>query len=167
MTHFHSKLEKCNLIDLGYKDPSFTWSNKRLTNKHSLIRERLHRFLCNEKWLNCFSNSTVFHLFSPASDHMPILLTLQANVVTATPFRFESMWPFDPTFPNIISQYLKDTTNYFQNIKKFTANVKSQNTKSFWRHFLQKRQTFQLDSRVLVSIQINPTTPILLVSNKT
>lgn len=29
---FTPNLEKCNLIDLGYKCPFFTWSNKRLTN---------------------------------------------------------------------------------------------------------------------------------------
>lgn len=101
---FTQNMEKCNSNDLGYKWPSFTWSNKRLTNKHSLIRERLDRFLFNDLWLENFPNSIVFHLFSPISDHRTILLTIATKVAKTTPFRFESMWLFDPNFPNVISQ---------------------------------------------------------------
>lgn len=73
--NFTANFTKCNLIDLGFKCSPYTLSNKRLSNKHSLIRERLDRILCNEQWISVFPNSSVFHLYSPASDHMPLLLT--------------------------------------------------------------------------------------------
>lgn len=41
-------LSNCHLNDLGYHGPKYTWSNKRFTNKNTLIKERLYHFLGND-----------------------------------------------------------------------------------------------------------------------
>lgn len=54
---FSKKLSICGLLDLSFKGSPFTWSNNHFNNKHELVRERLDRFLCNDKWLNLYPNS--------------------------------------------------------------------------------------------------------------
>lgn len=46
-------VNKCNLIDIGFKGCKFTWSNHR-RRKKGLIIERLDRVFANEKWLQTF-----------------------------------------------------------------------------------------------------------------
>ncbi|KAK9225402.1 hypothetical protein WN943_010443 [Citrus x changshan-huyou] len=48
----------------------FTCTNRRF--KDSLVKERLHRFLCSEQWRNIFSNILVAHMAARGSDHLPI-----------------------------------------------------------------------------------------------
>lgn len=64
-------LSNCHLNDLGYHGPKYTWSNKRFTNKNTLIKERLYHFLGNDPQLNIFSDSKVYHMYSGGSDHIP------------------------------------------------------------------------------------------------
>ncbi|CAN1282632.1 hypothetical protein LINPERPRIM_LOCUS18124 [Linum perenne] len=56
-----------HLIDIGYTGPEFTWSN--LHQDHTLIDERLDRFLLNDQWLEQFPESSVIHLDPRYSDH--------------------------------------------------------------------------------------------------
>jgi exonuclease III len=68
---FHNCLDACNLLDLGFNGPRFTWTNKR---DRGLVMERLDRFFCNPSWQHLFEESTVLHLPRVHSDHTPILL---------------------------------------------------------------------------------------------
>ena len=72
MEDFGTTLEDCHLIDLGFQGYKFTWNNKRLGAANT--RERLDRVVTNKEWIDYFSASTVYHKFSHASDHMPIIL---------------------------------------------------------------------------------------------
>lgn len=58
---FQSSIHNCNLYDIGFQGSNYTWSNK-----NTLIKERLDRFLCNVLWHNLFPDSKVYHLFSGA-----------------------------------------------------------------------------------------------------
>lgn len=40
---FKECLDKCNMIDFGFSDPCFTWTNRR--EVQALIQERIDRFL--------------------------------------------------------------------------------------------------------------------------
>lgn len=62
-----SFVETCNLQDLGYMGPSFTWQRAR-------IEERLDRALENDYWISAFPQSLVSFLSRVKSDHRPILL---------------------------------------------------------------------------------------------
>ena len=45
---FKDCLDSCNMVDLGFSGPRFTWSNRRRVR--SLIQERLDRFFANTNW---------------------------------------------------------------------------------------------------------------------
>ena len=70
---FSSTMDSCNLLDLGFNGPKFTWTNKR---KRNPIYERLDRAFGNGDWLVHYPNSCVWHLPRISSDHAPILCTL-------------------------------------------------------------------------------------------
>lgn len=44
---FASTMDECNLLDIGFNGPKFTWTNKRKTNP---IYERLDRGWANVEW---------------------------------------------------------------------------------------------------------------------
>ncbi|XP_074278178.1 uncharacterized protein LOC141601774 [Silene latifolia] len=98
---FSSSMNICNLIDIGFSGPKFTWTNRRRLNP---ILERLDRVGVNQLWLDQYPNSHNYHLTRLSSDHCPILLktTLTFNPLPK-PFKFESFWLADPGFLPLIS----------------------------------------------------------------
>lgn len=65
----------CNLMDLGFQGPIFTWSNNR-TAPHT-VRCLLDRFCGNRVWLEFALSAVLEHLNFPGSDHVPILLCIR------------------------------------------------------------------------------------------
>jgi hypothetical protein len=68
--------------------------------------ERLDRFFCNPSWQNLFEEATVLHLPRVHSDHTPILLNTEPvqHHFGNRPFRFETIWLTDPSFPKLINE---------------------------------------------------------------
>ncbi|KAL6205410.1 hypothetical protein ACLB2K_022670 [Fragaria x ananassa] len=78
MDGFREVLNVCNLKDLYYTGPSFTWRG----NRHGVeVKERLDRFLGNGAWLQLFPTSKVTHLLPNESDHLPILIQIRRCVL--------------------------------------------------------------------------------------
>jgi hypothetical protein len=48
MTAFRQALESCDLFDLGYRGPKFTWCS--FWNDGDFIKERLDRGVANSEW---------------------------------------------------------------------------------------------------------------------
>lgn len=71
-------LDKCSMIDLGFTDPHFTWTNRRDVNV--LIQERINRFFVNPSWCFLHPEVRVSHLTRCHLDHCPILLEMQPIV---------------------------------------------------------------------------------------
>jgi len=71
MTIFNNFVNSCNLIDLSYNGPRFTWTNKRDTG---LIMKRFDRLLANSHWKLLFEETNVLHLPRTSSNHHPILV---------------------------------------------------------------------------------------------
>ena len=91
MEDFWVALENCELTDLGFIGHKFTWTNRRPSSAHT--KQQLARATANKGWTERFPASLVSHLFSHASDHIPILLTTMNDRLLrgreASGFKFE------------------------------------------------------------------------------
>ena len=91
---FREALDSCQLQDLGYRGYPFTWSNKRAGDANTKII--LDRGVANEEWRVKFQMSTITHLSTHASDHLPIMLQVQSfqqqRQQRGRSFKFEEAW---------------------------------------------------------------------------
>ena len=71
---YNECMDYCNLIDLGFSGPKFTWSNCR--DVSDLIQQRLDRVWVNSGWKFLYPDAIVSHLARISSDHCPLLLSL-------------------------------------------------------------------------------------------
>lgn len=72
MDDFWEALESANLMDLGFKGYPYTLNNRRPGVANT--KQRFDRAVSNATWRDKFPLSTVTHLLSHASDHVPIIL---------------------------------------------------------------------------------------------
>ncbi|KAL0306821.1 UNVERIFIED_CONTAM: hypothetical protein Sradi_6099400 [Sesamum radiatum] len=96
------ELDCCNLIDLGFSGPKYTWTNKRpgLAN----IQSRIDREVANADWCLLYPNTFITHLPAIASEHCPLLLDTHPNNSNwPRPFFFEEMWCRDFSCESIIA----------------------------------------------------------------
>ncbi|XP_050271048.1 probable protein arginine N-methyltransferase 6 isoform X2 [Quercus robur] len=91
---FRKVLDSCQLQDLGYREYLFTWNNKRPGEANTKIR--LDRGVANEEWRVKFQMSTITHLSTHVSDHLPIMLQVQSfqqqRQQRGRSFKFEEAW---------------------------------------------------------------------------
>ena len=78
MVNFRLALEECNLGDLGYNGPHFTWSNKRANGV--ITKVRLDRAVATSNWCERHRGAEVFVLAARASDHNPLLIKFENEV---------------------------------------------------------------------------------------
>ena len=101
---FKDCLDGCNMVDMGFAGPRYTWTNKRDVN--NLILERIDRYFMNPDWCVLYPDAKVTHLPRCHSDHCPVLLEAIPNCSQAPnkPFRFQEFWLSDLSFPNIVTK---------------------------------------------------------------
>ena len=91
---FRATLEECELEDLGFRGYQYNWNNKRPGTANT--RQRLDRAVATRSWREKFQFSTVNHLTSHASDHLPIILHYQIckkhAIKGSRGFKFEESW---------------------------------------------------------------------------
>lgn len=87
---FWSCLDRCRLVDLGFKGSKYTWTNKRYTKRQDLILERRDMCFATDEWIEMFPESTVTHL--PRTHPLLLNIIIQYQNSHKKPFRFESMW---------------------------------------------------------------------------
>lgn len=84
-------VHNCNLINLNFSGPQFTWTDMR--KGLAQVQERLDRMLCNQFWLNCFLNCKVLHLPRTFSDNNPIMLyDVVLSSKPIAPFKVQAAW---------------------------------------------------------------------------
>lgn len=76
----------CNLVDLGYKGPLFTW-------KSSTLRERLDRALSNSQWQNIIPDSTVINLPLLSLDQCGVWIKLKGDLSSSNKKYFKFLGP--------------------------------------------------------------------------
>ncbi|TYH45563.1 hypothetical protein ES332_D11G273700v1 [Gossypium tomentosum] len=82
---FHQVCSVCELKDLGFRGPKFTWNRGN-------IFECIDKALCNSRWELMFLNIVVFHMLIIKSDHFPLSISFGNKIRTNSPhpFRFLS-----------------------------------------------------------------------------
>ena len=103
-TAYSDCMSFCNMIDLGFSRPIFTWTNRRDVN--GLIQTRIDRCSANSSWTIAYPKANVTHLPRLNSDHCPLLLSLSRmdRNKLQRPFKFEKMWLSHSGFPTIVEK---------------------------------------------------------------
>jgi hypothetical protein len=105
---FRECLDDCQLVDLGFKGPMFTWNNRQSDDDH--VKVRLDRAVANGEFSARFDDCSVEHLITTTSDHLAILITLSKMVddQNKTPiqsgFRFEAAWLRAPDYREVLEK---------------------------------------------------------------
>jgi hypothetical protein len=106
MREFQRVLEDCQLSDLGYRGPQFTWTNDRQVQ--NLTLERLDRAVGNGSWNSIFGVVDVQVLPRCFFYHNPLMLTCsypnEVKWQKSRRFRFEASWLKHPEYPELIKQ---------------------------------------------------------------
>ena len=135
---YATTMDNCNLVDLGFNGPKFTWTNKR---RRQPIFERLDRGWANLEWLNRFPNANLWHLPRITSDHCPILLNLDhaPDRQGIRPFRFEPMWVLHESFLDEVSRsWPKESDDIQDSLDILKANLSVWNRNTFGNIFKRK-----------------------------
>jgi exonuclease III len=106
MNHFREALEFCQLGDLGFSGPRFTWCNNRMDSYFTKVR--LDRAVANPDWCSAFPKVFVLVLPARASDHNPLSVSFSESISEGIPhrrgFKFETWWEKDVECSNIIKE---------------------------------------------------------------
>jgi hypothetical protein len=97
MANFREVLSDCELYDLGFKGPPWTYDNKQDGQRN--VKARLDRGVASSSWSDIFQDASVEHICSTRSDHLPLLVRFgprlewrPMNEKRIQAFRYEYMW---------------------------------------------------------------------------
>jgi hypothetical protein len=103
MDDFQQALEDCQLCDLGFKGPKFTWDNGR--EWEAFTKKWLDRAFANAKWRAKFVDVKVLVVARSFNNH-PLLISVQEKQLVhhqkARPFRMEVSWTKRANFSKAI-----------------------------------------------------------------
>lgn len=103
MQRFSSTLEECELNDLGYNGPKYTWTNCREAGQ--FMKERLDRATANREWCSLFREIMVTVLPARTSDHSPLLVSFSftsGRRRQQRQFKYEASWHAEAECSNIV-----------------------------------------------------------------
>lgn len=133
-------LDKCNMIDLGFSGPRFTWTIRR--EVQGLIQERIDIIFVSPRWCLLYLEARVTHLTRCHSNHCPVLLEMQsgAPLFQVKPFKFQKFWLFDQTFPKVVANDWNQVLLLRDAIDKFQKEASLWNKSYFGNIFAKKRK---------------------------
>jgi ribonuclease HI len=104
MDGFRDALGECQLSDLGFQGPKFTWSNRRDDDMFTI--ERLDRAVANSEWCSMFKEVSVYNLAARTSDHSSVQVRFATKISDLVPFhrgfKFEDCWTTDAECMDVI-----------------------------------------------------------------
>ena len=135
---FKECLDKCNMMDIGFTGPRFTWTNRR--DFQALIQERIDRYFMNLSWCVMYPDAKITHLTRCYLDHCPMLLELQPRTKNGRSrrFRFQTGWLLDPSFFLIVHQAWERNNRLLDAINWFTQKAKEWNKNKLGNIFTRK-----------------------------
>ena len=111
MRDFQSLVLRCQLTDMSYQSPLFTWCNKR---EDDIICKKLDRVLLNKEALHRFSNA--YSVFEPGGwfDHLRCKVQLLPLVEKIKiPFKYINVIGSLPYFLQMVQEYWDSTVTLF------------------------------------------------------
>ena len=101
---FRDAFVENGLFDLGYTGYDYIWCRRQ--DGEVVVEERLDRFCATVEWSLCFPETSVLHIESDISDHLPILLKCYKRKSqfqkTRKRFHFDNMWELEPSCEEVI-----------------------------------------------------------------
>ncbi|XP_061343725.1 uncharacterized protein LOC133289741 [Gastrolobium bilobum] len=130
-------LWNCNLSDMGYKGPEFTWKRGRL-------HERLDRACSSEAWNIAWPDRFVSHLPFYNSDHRPILVCNGHAKNGAHPrsFKFLAAWLTDKSFNSLVKNSWENNVGWLMARHKFEEEAKRWHLDVFKEALKQKNRLY-------------------------
>ena len=137
---FKGCLDECNMLDLGFVGPKFTWTNHRPI--FNLILERIDRCFANPVWRLLYPEVIVAHLPRTFSDHYPVLIELCRAIVNHLnkPFHFQTMWLLHKDFSRVMQQVWTKNKILKEAILDFVVRARRWNTEVVGNLFARKRR---------------------------
>lgn len=104
MEGFHQALSDSDLHDLSYNASRFTWENR--CDPRAFVQERLDRAVFNPLWRSIFTAAKVYILENPASDCLPLFLSLgvQLYKYVQKRFSFENSWALESDCKKVVAE---------------------------------------------------------------
>jgi exonuclease III len=105
MRRFQLALEECELSDMGFRGPKYTWSNCR--ESWDYIKERLDRGLANTAWCDLFPSAEIWVEGQTNSDHAVLTVSLfsqNRRKKRTRRFRYEASWEMEEGYSELISK---------------------------------------------------------------
>ena len=139
---FRECLEDCQLLDLGFCGPKYTWSNKQQGDHN--IRVRLDRAIANGQFTQIFDDIQVENIITTSSDHFAVLLSISKHVERSFRetkgyiFRYEAAWCRSPDYLEIVEKSWVDGSagpkslqNTWDNLTKMARSLSNWSRESF------------------------------------
>jgi hypothetical protein len=126
---FRECLQDCELQDLGFEGPKFTWCNRQDADHH--VKVRLDRAVANGGFMQRFENCSVENIITTSSDHYAILLTLDRGVpgvqsqAVHQDFRYEAMWQRAPDYKQVLEEAWSGSGNGNRSLQATWSRLKS------------------------------------------
>ena len=108
MRLFRDCLEDCQLVDLGFCGPKYTWNNKQ--HGDSNIRVCLDRAVANGHFLQLFDDTQVENIITTSSDHFAVHLSLskysdrRQRETRWHNFKYEAAWCRAPDYMETVEK---------------------------------------------------------------
>ena len=163
---FKDCLDKCNMVDMGFSGPRYTWTNRREIS--SLIQERIDRFFMNPSWCLLYPDAKVTHLTRCHSDHCPVLLETNPSrqMHLTRPFKFQSFWLSDPAFPNVVKQAWQQPRKLNEAIEVFSRQASLWNKNHFGNIFHKKKRVLARLDGVQRALASQPSVSLVTLENQ-
>lgn len=126
MRDFQRMVLQCNLSDMGYQGPLYTWCNKRV---EGVICKKLDRVVMNSSALSKFPNG--YAVFEPGgcSDHLRCKIQLMPpSEKIRKPFKYVNVIGSLPSFIPMLKEYWESTEVLFHSTSamfRFSKKLKN------------------------------------------
>jgi exonuclease III len=127
MARFRDCLTDCRLTNLGFSSYPYTWDNRREGDAN--VQARLDRAVGDERFLQMFANSRVEHIITEESDHLALLIKVQAEAATGSQprsrgFMFEEMWTRHDSYNDSVSRFWDNSSTQDSGLQGFWKRLK-------------------------------------------